>query len=242
MCFTIFVNSVVVLWSIHIKYKMVLRSLMLVTEVCYSLYRTARTYTHSTGILTPHSHCCHSYHSHYRHIFYWCALALLLKMRLRRFAKSLPLGLPLSLCLIVLWLVSAIFFSYGFPIYCPHDDFMCFAGLSVMVRQVNTICCCAVGCHTHTNCHLHDQSVYTTGTVQPIILFFFFIIIVQYMCVSFMRWASVGFTEQIFYVSLPCSSAAGHSNSNMSRPMTVSSPFTLQNGLNIAYQNYHLQY
>lgn len=117
---------------------------------------------------------------------------------------------------------------------------MCFAGLSVMVRQVNTICCCAVGCHTHTNCHLHDQSVYTTGTVQPIILFFFFIIIVQYMCVSFMRWASVGFSEQIFYVSLPCSSAAGHSNSNMSRPMTVSSPFTLQNGLNIAYQNYHL--
>lgn len=35
--------------------------------------------------------------------------------------------------------------------------------LSVMARQVNTILCSAVGCHSTTHCCLHDQSVHTTG-------------------------------------------------------------------------------
>lgn len=40
-----------------------------------------------------------------------------------------------------------------------------------MARQVNTFSCSAVGCYSTTHCHLHDQSVHTTGGLY--VLFFF---------------------------------------------------------------------
>lgn len=41
--------------------------------------------------------------------------------------------------------------------------------LPVMARQVNTFLCSAMGCYSTTHCHLHDQSVHTTGGLSLIV-------------------------------------------------------------------------
>ena len=56
-----------------------------------------------------------------------------------------------------------ILYQYAVPMLTVS---VCFADLSIMVRQVNAVLYCAVGSHTSTNGHLHDQSVHTTGTVH----------------------------------------------------------------------------